>query len=492
VGGVWSILRFAARAAMWRTTPDPPLVGLSVLVGWTLVLALVRLAIQVADALPSPAFTPYGLNALIAWLVIALVVAAFFVEPKQRVTVLAAMIALSVLTEVVLSAVRIAFAHLLPSSEPSAVFFSFFPTLNMPWFAALVGRGFSVSFFLAPAVSWIGGMFAIIRSVQPDMFLRPSLRSSLPLLGKVIALWAALVVAKALVPHAPVFAGPAFDIGSANAWEFIRARYLAPRQSPEIVATGTVSLGNAQQALLQGEVARLVPQQKGATDIYGIGVAGWSDLDVFVKEIDGAFEAIAQILPIRDHTVRLVNSPETIETDPHASRRNFAAAVHAVGEVIDKDEDVLLLVMSSHGTAAGFSLQLPGGTTQVLTPHEVKAVLDEEGIKNRIVIVSACFSGVFLAPLANDDTIVLTAADEKSTSFGCAAGRDWTYFGDAFFRQGLHRGTDFQHAFDHARVLIRSWEMMDRLPPSNPLAHFGSALVEKLQPVLEATARGSQ
>jgi len=149
-------------------------------------------------------------------------------------------------------------------------------------------------------------------------------------------------------------------------------------------------------------------------------------------------------------------------------------------------------VMSSHGTAAGFSLQLPGGTTQVLTPHEVKAVLDEEGIKNRIVIVSACFSGAFVAPLANEDTIVLTAADEKSTSFGCVAGRDWTYFGDAFFRQGLHRGTDFQHAFDHARVLIRSWEMMDRLPPSNPLAHFGSALVEKLEPVMEATARGSR
>jgi len=55
---VWSILRFAARAAMWRTTPDPPLVGLSVLVGWTLVLALVRLAIQLADALPSPVFAP--------------------------------------------------------------------------------------------------------------------------------------------------------------------------------------------------------------------------------------------------------------------------------------------------------------------------------------------------------------------------------------------------------------------------------------------------
>ena len=72
-----------ARAAVWRTTPDPPLVGLATLVGWTLVLAAVRVAVQYVDAAPSPAFTPYGLNALVASLVIALVIAAFFVRPRR-------------------------------------------------------------------------------------------------------------------------------------------------------------------------------------------------------------------------------------------------------------------------------------------------------------------------------------------------------------------------------------------------------------------------
>ena len=81
---MWSVLKFAARAAIWRTTPDPRLVGLSTLVGWTLVLAVVRIAIQYFEAAPSPAFTPYGLNALVAWLVIALAVAAFFVRPQRR------------------------------------------------------------------------------------------------------------------------------------------------------------------------------------------------------------------------------------------------------------------------------------------------------------------------------------------------------------------------------------------------------------------------
>jgi peptidase C13-like protein len=129
---------------------------------------------------------------------------------------------------------------------------------------------------------------------------------------------------------------------------------------------------------------------------------------------------------------------------------------------------------------------------QMLTPHELKSVLDGEGIKNRVVIVSACYSGKFVWPLANDDTIVLTAADAMSSSFGCAAGRDWTFFGDALFRQSIQPGTNFWRAFEHAKVLIRGWETMDRLPPSNPQAHFGPALMKKLEPVIEAAAHAGQ
>ncbi len=87
-----------------------------------------------------------------------------------------------------------------------------------------------------------------------------------------------------------------------------------------------------------------------------------------------------------------------------------------------------------------------------------------------------------MPPLENDNTIVITAADAKSTSFGCAPESDWTYFGDAFFRQSLHPGSDFENSFNHARILIQGWELMDRLQPSNPQGHFGPAVVAKLAP----------
>ena len=477
---MWSVLKFAARAAIWRTTSDPPLVGLPVLVGWTLVLAAVRVAIQYLDAAPSPAFTPYGLNALVAWLVIALAVAAFFVRPAARGTFLSAMVALSVLTEVVLSALRLGSTLVLPSSSPAAVALSVFPWLTTLGLTGWLDAALSVSFFLAPVVSWIGGMFAIMRSLEAEPRWR--------LLGRVIALWVALFIAKSLVPHTPVFVAADFEARNANWWEFAHAEIQARRERNADPDIGTVRLQNLQPALLQAAFARLARQSKGSTDIYAIGIAGWSEQDVFVKEVDGAFAALERSLPIKDRTLRLVNNPATVETVPLASRRNFASAVRAAAEAMDKNEDVLLLFMTSHGNTGGIALQLPGGRSTVLSGQEVKTTLDGEGIRNRVVIVSACYGGVFVEPLANDDTIVLTAADARSTSFGCAAGRDWTYFGDALFKQSLQPGTDFRRAFDHARVLIRGWEMMDRVPPSNPQGHFGPAVVKKLDPLFQAMA----
>jgi hypothetical protein len=313
-------------------------------------------------------------------------------------------------------------------------------------------------------------MMAVLRSLEPQPFVRA--------LGKVGALWAALFVVNALVPHMPAFVGRDFDPHDANWWEYLNARY---------GARGTAAIDATQQNLLQAEISALQPRRSGATSIYAVGVAGM-DQDVFLKELNGALATLAASLPIKDHTIRLINSHETAATVPLATLQNFTAALHGVAAAMDKNEDVVIVVMTSHGIQTGFALQLPGNRAAELTPQQVAGALDAEGIKNRVVIVSACFSGIFVPPLANDDTIVMTASDAKSTSFGCAPERDWTYFGDALFKQSLQPGTDFPHAFAHARTLIQGWEMMDRIAPSNPQAHFGPAVTQKLAPFFAAQA----
>ena len=197
----------------------------------------------------------------------------------------------------------------------------------------------------------------------------------------------------------------------------------------------------AQRALLKSAVARLAPQRKGVTDLYTIGVAGWADQDVFIKELDGALASLTKVLPIDNRVVRLVNHTDTMTTLPLASRDNIAAAVRAVGQVMDKNEDVLILFMTSHGTRDGFVAAIAGTAAgRACAPRELAKILDSAGILNRLVIVSACYSGIFVPPLANDNTIVMTAADAKNPSFGCAPGREWTFFGDALFNRSLRPG----------------------------------------------------
>jgi hypothetical protein len=463
---VWGVVKLAMRAVIWRRTFDPPLVGLRSLLAFAVLVAAVRAGLQLVEAGALQDFNPYGLNAVIAWIALELAIAALFVRPAARTTALAAMFILSVIADIVMTAMSV--------GAPLAM-----QAAGQP---ALINNAVVTSaIYILLFVWWIGAMTCIVGSLEQQSGWR--------VVGRIAGLWLALFAANVAMPHTPVFVPPDFDPRNANWWETVYAAHRAEGKPRTGLSSGQiVQIDKTQPRLLEDQFARLAPSRKGETEIYTLAVAGWADQDVFIKEIDGALEAIGSVLPIKGRTVRLINRRDTVDTIPLANFRNFSAAVHAIGDVMDKDNDVFVLVMTSHGEQTGFALQLPGGTAE-LTPQQVAAALDGEGIKNRVVIVSACFSGIFVPPLANDNTIVITAADAKHTSFGCAPERDWTYFGDAFFHQSLHPGADFENAFEHARVLIHGWEMMDRATPSNPQGSFGRALAAKLAPFFATNPR---
>ena len=463
---MWGVVKLAMRAVIWRRTFDPPLVGLRSLLAFAVLVAAVRAGLQLVEAGALQDFNPYALNAVIAWIALELAIAALFVRPAARNTALAAMFILSVIADIVMTAMSV--------GAPLAM-----QAAGQP---ALINNAVVTSaIYILLFVWWIGAMTCIVGSLEQQSGWR--------VVGRIAGLWLALFAANVAMPHTPVFVPPDFDPRNANWWETVYAAHRAEGKPRTGLSSGQiVQIDKTQPRLLEDQFARLAPSRKGETEIYTLAVAGWADQDVFIKEIDGALEAIGSVLPIKGRTVRLINRRDTVDTIPLANFRNFSAAVHAIGDVMDKDNDVFVLVMTSHGEQTGFALQLPGGTAE-LSPQQVAAALDGEGIKNRVVIVSACFSGIFVPPLANDNTIVITAADAKHTSFGCAPERDWTYFGDAFFHQSLHPGADFENAFEHARVLIHGWEMMDRATPSNPQGSFGRALAAKLAPFFATNPR---
>jgi hypothetical protein len=137
-------------------------------------------------------------------------------------------------------------------------------------------------------------------------------------------------------------------------------------------------------------------------------------------------------------------------------------------------------MLTSHGSQEG--LAIVNGTVPLLqlSPGELRHALDESGIKWRVVIVSACYSGVFIDALKAADTLVITAADSQHSSFGCDDDRDLTYFGEALLRDSLPGAKSLEEAFQKAKDLIRRREISEHKVPSNPQISVGSALHAKL------------
>jgi hypothetical protein len=118
-----------------------------------------------------------------------------------------------------------------------------------------------------------------------------------------------------------------------------------------------------------------------------------------------------------------------------------------------------------------------------LSPVELRHALDEAGIKWRVVIVSACYSGVFLDPLKGDGTLVITAADADHSSFGCDDDRDLTYFGEAFLKDSIPTTRTLEEAFRKASKLIEQRETSEHKTRSNPQMSVGAHMREKLMGV---------
>ena len=102
------------------------------------------------------------------------------------------------------------------------------------------------------------------------------------------------------------------------------------------------------------------------------------------------------------------------------------------------ESDILFLILTSHGSPDGLAVTA-GRRTEILKPSTLAEMLHQTGVRHKVVIISACYSGVFIPRLANADTLVITAADADHASFGCEDKAKWTYFGDAFFNTALRQ-----------------------------------------------------
>ncbi len=239
----------------------------------------------------------------------------------------------------------------------------------------------------------------------------------------------------------------------------------------------------AQEAQLMGDALRdLAPQRPGEQDVYLITAAMWGD-PVFAREATQAEALLRPHLGADSRSIIMVAGGPGPRAYPAATPNNIAAAIGRVGQLIDPNEDLVVVFLTTHGG--------PDGTAAIrehnrmfagLRPAHLAMMLNQANIRNRVVIVSSCFSGAFIAPLASDSTIVLTAAQHDRSSFGCQPENEWTFFGDALFNHGLRNGEGLLEAFDSAKRLVERWERERNLSPaSNPQKYVGPRAEEMLR-----------
>src|SRR5215203_3464255 len=215
--------------------------------------------------------------------------------------------------------------------------------------------------------------------------------------------------------------------------------------------------------------------RQGLSDAYIVSFGLFGPESVFESEARGAARVLQAWFGATVEPVVRFNSKRRA----FATTRTVAATLRAAGAAMDRDKEVLVVVLSSHGSPDGLAI-VAGRREDALTPVQLRQMLDASGAKYRVVIISACYSGVFVPALADRRTLVITAAAADRPSFGCEDGATWTYFGDAFFNRALRTAPSLALAFDQARRLVTAREKREGFEPSNPQLAGGSELLALL------------
>jgi hypothetical protein len=131
-----------------------------------------------------------------------------------------------------------------------------------------------------------------------------------------------------------------------------------------------------------------------------------------------------------------------------------------------------LVYVTSHGSPEGVMLN-----GAIFAPKLLDSLVSEAcGRRPTIVIISACFSGVFVPALADANRMIMTAADAEHSSFGCSEADKYPYF-DACMLQSLPDATNFITLGPKVQACVAEREQETHMPfASNPQVYVGANL----------------
>ncbi len=230
-----------------------------------------------------------------------------------------------------------------------------------------------------------------------------------------------------------------------------------------------------------------LPPSTPAAELYTLTLAGDGRQSVFMREAD----YVQRLLAERFHAhgqLSLVNHRDHLADRPLATRENLGRAIRALAER-SGEEDLIFLYFTSHGSAEHeLVLSQPRLSLDDLPARDVAGLLAPLAGRKAVVVISACYSGGFIEPLKNQQTLIMTAARADRVSFGCSEQSDFTYFGRALFAEALQETDDIVQAFTLASAKVAEREQADDYQASEPQLWAPEPVVQRWQELQQRRA----
>lgn len=250
----------------------------------------------------------------------------------------------------------------------------------------------------------------------------------------------------------------------------------------------TLELGLLAQGRLLDDALAAIPASTPAVELYTLTLGGDGKQSVFLRESD----YVANMLNTRFGAygqIRLVNHRDHLGDRPMATRENLRRAAQTLAER-SGPEDLLFIYLTSHGTAEHeLVLDQPRMELADLPADELGAVLAPLKNRDKIIVISSCYSGGFIPALKDEHTLIMTASRADRVSFGCSEEANFTYFGDALFAQALNQTDDLEQAFKLARATVAERELADNFEASEPQIWAPKAVLSHWQLLRKQQAR---
>ena len=250
----------------------------------------------------------------------------------------------------------------------------------------------------------------------------------------------------------------------------------------------SLELGLLAQGRLLDDALLNVPGSTPAVELYTLTLGGDGKQSVFLSESDYVSNMLASRFGAFGQ-IRLVNHRDHLVDRPMATRENLRRAAQTLAER-SGPEDLIFIYLTSHGTSEHeLVLDQPRMELSDLPADELAAVLAPLKNRDKIVVISSCYSGGFIPALKDERTLIITASRADRVSFGCSEEANSTYFGDALFTQALNQTDDLENAFKLAKATVAERELADSFEASEPQMWAPKGVIARWQLLRKQQAR---